>query len=133
MNPEKAIFIIETLANGIDPISGEILPERSPYNNVEVVRALHFAAKHIVAPKKAKKTVQEKQNENISKGLPKNFGLAWDEQSKKFAVDEYDAGRPIEIIAGSLARKPGSIISLLLKEGIITQEKAFELKGKLGD
>ena len=133
MDPKKAIFLIETLANGIDPVSGEVLPDTSPYNNVEVVRALHFALKNIVLPKKAKKTVQEKQNENLSKGLPKNYGLPWDDDSKKYAMEEFNAGTPVSVIAGALARKSSAVISLLAREGALTQEQAFELKVKLGD
>ena len=43
MDKSKAITIIEALANGTDPLTGEIFPPESPYQNAEVVRALFMA------------------------------------------------------------------------------------------
>ena len=45
MSPLKAKEIIEALANGIDPETGEILPAQSPVNNPQVIRALFVAGK----------------------------------------------------------------------------------------
>ncbi|MGB8489821.1 MAG: hypothetical protein WCE64_02065 [Bacteroidales bacterium] len=39
MDKLKAITIIEALANGTDPMTGEVFPSDSPYQQVEVVRA----------------------------------------------------------------------------------------------
>ncbi|MCL1079843.1 hypothetical protein D5R81_17085 [Parashewanella spongiae] len=75
MNQERIINIIETLANGVDPTTGEILPDSSPYNQPEVIRALFQVTKLIPKVKKTKKTTEQKQQENIDKGLPKNYGL----------------------------------------------------------
>ncbi len=43
MDKSKAITIMEALANGTDPMTGEIFPPESPYQDVEVVRALFMA------------------------------------------------------------------------------------------
>lgn len=39
----QALRIIEALANGADPTTGELLPESSPYNSPQVIRALFQA------------------------------------------------------------------------------------------
>ena len=43
MDKNAAIRLLSTLAQGVDPESGECFPEGSPYNGVEVTRALFFA------------------------------------------------------------------------------------------
>lgn len=43
MNLEKALEIIKVLADGIDPFTGEVFPPDSPYQNADMVRALHIA------------------------------------------------------------------------------------------
>jgi hypothetical protein len=45
MSPLEAQKIVESLANGIDPETGEILPAQSTFNNPQVIRALFVAAK----------------------------------------------------------------------------------------
>ena len=40
MELEKSIKMLEALAKGIDPLTGEVLPDHSPYNSVEITRAI---------------------------------------------------------------------------------------------
>jgi hypothetical protein len=40
MNPVEAKTTLERLARGIDPETGEIRAEQSPFNNPQVIRAL---------------------------------------------------------------------------------------------
>ena len=37
MDKNKTLEVLEALTNGIDPVSGEVFPEDSPYQNVDVV------------------------------------------------------------------------------------------------
>ena len=45
MTHEEAKQIIDVLARGIDPATGEVLPENNPLNGPHVIRALFIAAK----------------------------------------------------------------------------------------
>lgn len=130
MNQEKIVTIIEALANGIDPITGEMLPDNSPYNQPEVIRALFQVTKLIPKVKKSKRTTEQKQQENLEKGLPKNFGLAWLEDDINSVINQYKSNITIDDIAEEQARKSSSIIGLLKKQGTITEEKAFFLAQK---
>jgi hypothetical protein len=40
METVQAIRIVEALMDGFDPVTGEVLPQTSPYNCPEVIRAL---------------------------------------------------------------------------------------------
>ena len=72
--------ILHALANGVDPVTGEVLPESSPYNNPAVIRALYHALDlHCTLPNRlgaAKKTLAQRQAENLSRGMPENAGLS---------------------------------------------------------
>lgn len=45
MDEMKALAIVSTLANGVNPLTGEIFPADSPYQTVDVVRALFLASR----------------------------------------------------------------------------------------
>ena len=46
MEPERAIEIVQILADGVDPYSGERFPSSSPYQQADTVRALHLALEY---------------------------------------------------------------------------------------
>lgn len=127
MDQEKAYSIIDALANGIDPNTGEYFPEDSPYNNPDVIRALFYVLRNKLTQKKQKKSLEEKQQENISKGLPKNYGLPWTDETVKYVISQYQTNTSIDVIAQEVARKPSSIIGLLKKKEVITEEQAFSM------
>ncbi len=47
MDVKEAKEIIQFLAKGIDPVTGEMFPDNSPYNHPKVIRALFVAAENI--------------------------------------------------------------------------------------
>lgn len=127
MDREKAYSVIEALANGMDPTTGEIFPTDAPYNNPEIIRALFYVLRNQSVQKKQKKTLEEKQKENLDKGLPKNYGLPWTDDCIEYVLGQYRANSSIKEIAQDVARKPSSIVSLLRKKEVITEEQAFAM------
>jgi hypothetical protein len=43
MNNDQAIRVLDTLSQGVNPFTGEIFPDDSPYQHPTVVRALTYA------------------------------------------------------------------------------------------
>ncbi|OJI53865.1 hypothetical protein [Vibrio vulnificus] len=127
MEQEKAYSIIDALANGVDPNTGECFPKDSPYNNPDVIRALFYVLRNKPVQKKHKRSLEEKQRENVEKGLPKNHGLPWTDESVEYVINQYHANASIDVIALDVARKPNSIIGLLKKKEVITDGQAFSL------
>jgi hypothetical protein len=110
MFPLEAKKIIDALANGIDPETGEILPAQSTFNNPQVIRALFAAVK---ALDNAAKRVQRESS------LPGNAGLSWSETEDKELLTIFDAGVPVKEIAMKHARTQGAITSRLVHLGKI--------------
>jgi hypothetical protein len=83
MDTNQILNIIKSLANGVDPTSGEIFAMDSPYNNPIIIRALFGGMALVVnPPKKTKRTLEQRQADNLEKGYPRNANMPWTEELK---------------------------------------------------
>ena len=119
----KAVQMIESVANGIHPETGEAFPKDSPYNSPGIIRALFTCTQHIThSPPKTKKTVEEKRAENKIKGLPKNAGLPWTKEIKAELADLFKAGEDPARLAQKFERTQYAIVMELKKQGLISED-----------
>ncbi|PKM36750.1 MAG: hypothetical protein CVV06_09435 [Gammaproteobacteria bacterium HGW-Gammaproteobacteria-10] len=110
MSPLEAKKIIDALANGIDPETGEILSEQSTFNRPQVIRALFVAIKALdSAAKRAERT----------KSLPDNAGRSWSEKEDQELLTLFDSRVPIKDIAQKHGRTQGAIAARLVRLGRI--------------
>lgn len=116
MSPLEAKKIIDVLANGIDPESGEILPAGSTFNSPQVIRALFVA---VAALDRAVK------REERNGALPDNAGRAWSDEEDKKLLAIFDAGTPAKEIAAKHGRTLGAITSRLVRLGRIIDRAAL--------
>lgn len=119
MDLSTAIHNLEALANGIDPCTGELFEAESVYNQPEVIRALFTVLTLVKRSGKIKKSKEQKQQENLAKGLPKNAGLPWSEQERSALIDEFNSGGLLHQLAELHERSQGSIVAELKKQGLI--------------
>lgn len=110
MSPLEAQKIIASLANGIDPETGEILPAESSFNSPQVIRALFSACKAL--EKVAK-------NAGRQNSLPENAGRSWSNEEDLTLLARFDSGLPVKDIAAAHARTQGAIASRLVRLGRI--------------
>jgi len=128
MDTNKSIKIVEALANGIDPTTGEKFPPHSPYNNPEVIRGLYHALEIVRSHRqKTKMTLEEKQQANIDKGLSRNAGLPWEDEQREYVATNFKQGDTVDQLASKLERTKGAIIAELQRQNIISQEEARNL------
>ncbi len=106
MDISRAKEIVSALAEGIDPITGELLPEESVYNKGDVVRAL-YTVLDVLGKKKPKKN------------LPENAGKPWSDELDQRLKDVYNSGISVKEIAKEMGRTTGSISSRLVKLGLV--------------
>ena len=100
MEMDKAKEIVSLLAYGIDPTTGEVLPNDSPYNHPSVIRALFSVLGSVRVPKKQiKQSTEEKQTQNVASGRPKNAGLPWTEELKEEVAIMFTSGTSIDELA----------------------------------
>lgn len=109
MTPEEAKQIIDVLASGVDPATGEVLPEDNPLNNPHVIRALFIASKAL--ERMAAKSARQ------SAAAPGKAGKPWSEDEDQRLLAGFDAGTPVAALALAHERSSGAITSRLTRLG----------------
>lgn len=110
MSPLEAKKVIDALANGIDPATGEILPTQSTFNNPQVIRALFVAVKALESA--------EKRAER-ERALPEKAGRSWSETEDQELLAIFDTETPVKEIAAKHGRTTGAIAARLIRLGRI--------------
>lgn len=110
MDDVRAMEIIQELADGVDPFTGEVFSADSPYQNVEIIRALHNAVE--VLRKAVNRTKRQKS-------LPARAGEPWEKSESETLAGKFDEGVSITELAKQHERTRGAIQSQLTKLGKI--------------
>ena len=110
MQLQNALPIVRALADGVDPHTGALFGDASPYSEPKTLRALFCAVELI-----EREVAREKRRER----LPVNFGKPWSEGEDKTLVTEFDNGIPIPDMARKHQRTHSSIRLCLEKLGKI--------------
>jgi len=114
MELQIARQIIDTLAQGIHPVTGEAMPEDSPYNAPPVIRALHAVSRALEgAGGEASDAARAKAD------APPNAGKRWSAQEDSALETAFDAGIPIKQVAQELGRTGFAVEQRLIKLGKI--------------
>ena len=106
MDEKQALEIVKMLADGIDPTTGEVFPADSPYQNADIVRALHKAAEALEISKR-------------KMSLPARAGKPWDKSESSSLIEQFDKRIEIVELAKIHQRTRGAIRSQLKKLGKI--------------
>lgn len=110
MDNVKALEVIRSLADGIDPFTGEIFSEDNIYQSADTIRALSRA---VIALEYIVKQRERKNN------LPERAGKPWDEEETETLLKQYDEGFSFSQIAKEHQRTRGAIEAQLAKMGKI--------------
>jgi hypothetical protein len=110
MESAQALAVVRSLANGVDPESGEIFPPESAYQRPQIVRALYEAAT-------ALERVERFERRNAQ--MPAKTGEPWSEDEDRKLLAAFDAGRALQELAAAHERTMGAIRARLLKYGRI--------------
>ena len=116
MELQIARQIIDTLAQGIHPVTGEAMPEDSPYNAPPVIRALHVVSRALEG---APVLPQDEGARGTRRAAPPNAGKAWSAQEDAALATAFDAGIPMKQVAQELGRTAFAVEQRLVKIGKI--------------
>lgn len=112
----RAREIVRTLIDGVDPNTGELFPDESPYNSPEIIRALL-------------KLWEVSALSERRRATPRNAGKPWTEIEDEKLKDEYVSGIKLGCIAGEHGRTVGAIESRLAHLGL-RRKSGFWLFGR---
>ena len=104
MDITRAKEIVRILADGINPETGELLPEDSVYHSPEVIRALFTILEAVPSPS--------------GKSSLQNAGNPWTDTEEDQLLDEFQSNMKISAIAKEHGRSRGAIESRLERMGL---------------
>jgi hypothetical protein len=110
MDSAQALAIVRSLANGVDPESGEVFAPDSAYQRPQVVRALYEAATALERIERFERRRQQ---------MPPKTGEPWTEDEDRKLLAAFDAGRSLQELAAAHERTMGAVRARLLKYGRI--------------
>jgi hypothetical protein len=110
MDQAQALEVVRSLANGVDPESGEVFPPESAYQRPQVVRALYEAAA-------ALERIERFERRRAQ--MPAKTGEPWSEEEDRKLLAAFDAGRALQELATAHERRMGAVRARLLKYGRI--------------
>ena len=112
MHASEAIEIVEALANGVNPTTGELFEESSPYNHPSVIRALFLALK-------ALERLQDRERRD--RELPDKAGTPWSSEEDHRLLEAFDQGIDVHELAERHSRTRGAIAARLVRLGRIPE------------
>ena len=112
MDINRAKEILSTLAEGVDPTTGEVLPDNSVCNKGEIVRAFYAVLNHL-------------EEKKPKKNLPANAGKPWTKEDEDLLIRLYQSGASKKDICKTLQRTTTGIAARLVHLGLIDNRDIF--------
>jgi hypothetical protein len=116
MEREHALKILNALANGVHPATGEMFAADSPYQHPDTVRALCEAVR-VMEGGSSKRT--SAPAERRTSELPANTFVRWTSEEEERLAAGFDAGKTSAELAHLHNRSRAAIEARLLKMGKI--------------
>lgn len=123
MHPSAAIPILQALADGLDPATGQPFPPDSPYQRADTVRALHAALDALRAPAcpvpaTGASPSEPKPSRPVDPDKPA-AGQKWTPEEDQRLRDGFLAHPFIPELAAAHGRTRGALTSRLTKLGLL--------------
>ena len=115
MNLELAKEILNQLADGVNPLTGEELADEDSCNQMEVVRALHIVLRAL-----------DSKTQRSGKSLPENAGKPWTKDDEQMLCRMFYSGCTRKEICTYFKRSSGGIAARLVKLGKISERDEFQ-------
>jgi hypothetical protein len=120
MERETALRILNALANGVHPATGEKFAADSPYQHPDTVRALFEAMRAVEggttatrAPAATPAPAQERRPASPQSGS----GARWSSEEEQKLASAFDAGRSVDELARAHSRSRAAIEARLVRLG----------------
>lgn len=118
MTTDRAIEILRCMANGIDPITGEILKEDHLCNSPEVIRALYTAIQAMSGAENGDESRIVRKSEKLNAGRP------WTDADLDALKRMYQDGDSMDLICAKLQRRERGVLKQLERLGLTENAKA---------
>jgi len=107
MDETQALSIVAALADGVNPMTGEVFGPDSPYQSAPVIRALYCLLN----------AAQNKSKPRRREQMPRNAGRPWTSEEDKALLAGFDGGKSMTELADQHERTVAGITARLEKHG----------------
>ena len=107
MDIQYAKQLLEGLADGMNPLTGEVLPSEDICNQPEIIRAFHAILMEL------------KKHAKPKRPLPENAGKPWNAEDDQMLCQMFDNGCSTKEMSTTFKRTQGAISSRLVRLGKI--------------
>lgn len=115
MEREQTLRILNALANGVHPATGEKFAADGPYQHPDTVRALFEAMRAVEGGSAAPAPAPERK---AAPPMPQSGpGSRWSAEEEQRLVTAFDAGRTVDELARAHGRSRASIEARLVRLG----------------
>ena len=116
MDEITALKLIDSLASGVNPSTGELLDAGNACQQPDVVRALCLAARALD---------ERRQRAERQRTLPANVGKSWSPTEDQTLIVEFNAGRKLGELALLHQRTQAGIQARLEKLGLVEPTQGY--------
>jgi hypothetical protein len=109
MDETRALTIVSALANGVNPLTGELFAVDSPYQSADIVRALYCAVRALDTSSRRRPRGQSASSNNA--------GKPWTDAEDEQLLTAFDEGQPLGELAQAHGRTRGGIQARLIRHG----------------
>ena len=123
MTPHEAQRVIDALADGADPETGQPFPSESVLLKPAVIRALFLASRALEGARSAPSAARQQ---------PAQAGKPWSKEEDQRLLEAFDQGADLAALTASHARSKGGIASRLVHLGRLQERAGIRIRGKAG-
>jgi hypothetical protein len=114
MEKEQALRVLNALANGIHPATGEKFAADSPYQHPDTVRALFEALRAVEGGSAAAPAPSRERRPELPQS---GSGSRWSGEEEQRLAAAFDAGRTVDELARAHSRSRAAIEARLVRLG----------------
>jgi hypothetical protein len=117
MEKEQALRVLNALANGVHPATGEKFAADSPYQHPDTVRALFEAMRAVEGGVVAATPAPAAPARKVAALPQSGSGSRWSTEEEQRLVTAFDAGRTVDELARAHGRSRAGIEARLVRLG----------------